>query len=147
MTYQEKRAILLFLSTLIYLGGFIWYKNIVCNDITISHDNISFWANFVAYAITFKILYNIALTIGLNTFYRTSTKEKEPAIVDEFDRIVQLKSLQNAFITFMLGMLIGIIGAANGLTISAMFNIFAIAFFASEVISGISQLYFYRKGV
>ena len=147
MTYQEKRAILLFVSTLIYLVGFIWYRNIVCNDATISHDDISFWANFVAYVIIIKILYNIVLTIGLNTFNRIITKEKEPRIVDEFDRIVQLKSLQNAFITYMLGMLLGIVGAANGLPISSMFNIFAIAFLASEIISGASQLYFYRKGV
>ena len=147
MTYQEKRAMLLFVSTLIYLVGFIWYRNTVCNDTTISHDDISFWANFVAYVIIIKILYNIVLTIGLNTLNRVITKEKEPKIVDEFDRIVQLKSLQNAFVTFMLGMLLGIIGAANSLPISAMFNIFAIAFLASEIVSGLSQLYFYRKGV
>ena len=147
MTYQEKRAILLFVTTIIYLFGFVWYRNIVCNDISISHDDISYWANFIAYVIIIKILYNIVFQIGFNTLNRVITKEKEPTIVDEYDRLVQLKSLQNAFITFMLGMLLGIVGAANGLEISAMFNIFALSFLASEIISGISQLYFYRKGV
>jgi hypothetical protein len=147
MTYQEKRAVLLFVSTLIYLAGFILYKNGLCSDPQIDKENIPFWSKMVLIVLGGKIVLNFILMLLFTLVNTIVTKERTPTIKDELDIAVEHHSLRNAFIIFMSGFLFAMIIGINDFQISTIFSIFIISFLLAEIVSGISQIYFYRRGV
>jgi len=110
-------------------------------------DSFSYWAYTVIIILSVKIGFNIIIQIFFSIFHALLTKEKQPNLVDELDNLIELKSLKFAFITFMLGFLIAMFSAANGMSIYIMFNLLILSFFAAEIVGPSSQVYYYRRGI
>jgi len=110
-------------------------------------DSFSYWAYIVIIILGVKIGFNIFVQIVFNIAHALITKEKQPSIVDELDNLIELRSLKYAFITFMLGFLMAMFSAANGMPIYVMFNLLILSFFAAELVGPSTQVYYYRRGI
>jgi len=110
-------------------------------------DSLSYWAYTVIIILSVKIGFNILVQIIFSIFYSLLSKEKQNNLVDELDNLIELKSLKYAFITFMLGFLMAMLSAANGMPMYVMFNLLILAFFAAEIVGPSSQVYYYRRGI
>ena len=68
-------------------------------------------------------------------------------VEDEMDKLVELKSLRVGFVIAGAGFLTALVFAYFGYTVDIMMNILFFSFSAGSVIEGLSQIYFYRRGV
>jgi hypothetical protein len=147
MSYQEKRAIVSLISTLV-INAFYWLymaQRYPSGD-DYSPDVFRFWGSafliLIAVSIIVKIIVYIIFTI-VNVIAR---QETEPSITDERDRLIELKSTRNSFYAFMLLMVVALASLAISMPPSVMFVLLILAGIASEIVSEVSQFYFYRRG-
>ena len=148
MSYQERKYMSSIFTSLIFIimyGMYILqqYQNGILDKI----DSLSYWAYTVIIILSIKIGFNIVVQIFFTIIHSLLSKEKQTNIVDELDNLIELKSLKYAFITFMLGFLMAMLSAANGMPMYVMFNLIILSFFAAEIVGPSSQVYYYRKGI
>ena len=148
MSYQERNHMSSIFSSLVFIliyGMYIFqqYQSGIIDRI----DSFSYWAYIVIIILGVKIGFNIVVQIFFKIIHSLITKENHPSVVDELDNLIELKSLKNAFITFMVGFLLAMLSAANGMPMYVMFNLLILSFFAAEIVGPYTQVYYYRKGV
>ena len=66
---------------------------------------------------------------------------------DERDRLIELKSTRNGFFVFIFGFVAAMVVVAAGMPPAVMFVTFVCSGVVSDMISTISEFYFYRRGV
>jgi len=148
MSYQEKKHITsIFTSAFFIIVYSMYLVQQYQSGILEKIDSFSYWAYIVIIILGVKIGFNIFVQIVFNIAHALITKEKQPSIVDELDNLIELRSLKYAFITFMLGFLMAMFSAANGMPIYVMFNLLILSFFAAELVGPSTQVYYYRRGI
>ncbi len=148
MSYQEKKHITSIFTSLLFTVTYCMYIFQQYQNGTLDKiDSLSYWAYTVIIILSVKIGFNILVQIIFSIFHSLLSKEKQPNLVDELDNLIELKSLKYAFITFMLGFLMAMLSAANGMPMYVMFNLLILSFFAAEIVGPSSQVYYYRKGI
>jgi len=148
MSYQEKNHITAIVSSLFFIivyGMYLvqQYQSGIIDNI----NSFSYWAYIVIIVLSVKIGFNILVQIVFTIFHSLLTKDKQPRYVDELDKLIELKSLKYAFITFMLGFLMAMLSAANDMPMYVMFNLLILSFFAAEIVGPATQVYYYRRGL
>lgn len=149
MSYQEKNITVSLISQLLILGFYLVNLYQMFQEGGLVPGRVfGLWATVILAAIVANILASILTNIVLTIFEAIKSKEyNEPRfIADERDKLIELKGMQSGYITFSVGTLVAIIAFVVGQPALQAFN--AIVFFAilAQIVSDISQVYFYRRG-
>ncbi len=148
MSFQEKRNIVSLISTLLIFSLYSMYVFQKYQEGSFHTSNaFSFWGAFILILIPVSILAKIIIHIVFSMINTIATKEKEPRITDELDKLIELKSTRNSHYVFIIGFLLAMIPLVMDHPPYVMFIILISSGLLSEVIGVITQLYLYRRGV
>jgi uncharacterized membrane protein YfcA len=147
MTYQERRAIVSVISTLLISTLYSAYMAQRYPEASAySAEVFRFWGAFFLILIPVSIVAKIIIYILFSIFNTVTTREQEPSITDERDKLIDLKATRNSLVVFTAGFLAGMLAAALGQPPTVMFIAFIASGVLAEVVSDLSQFYFYRRG-
>ncbi|MGO4497689.1 hypothetical protein AB4114_17570 [Paenibacillus sp. 2RAB27] len=148
MSYQEKKHIVSFISTVLIFGFYCWYVfQKVPNTNMDTMETLRFWAAAILILIPVSVVAKIIIAIVFNIIYRITTKEIEPSFSDELDKLIDLKATRNSHYVFTIGFLLAMGSLVLDMTPATMFIILIFSGFFSEMAGVFTQLYHYRKGV
>ncbi len=148
MSQSELRSLIALITWLpLYAGFGIYLKTqIAWADLETSEALRSF-AQAALAVVVLAILLAIVLEIGGSILYAIITGESQPVLSDERDRLLELKSMQAAFIAFGLAFIAVLVGLAFGWLqpLAALMALF-FALAASQVLAVAIKLALYRLG-
>ena len=150
MTFQEKNvAASLAVFTLI-LGFYVTRVFQMIQNESFNLTNMTrLWAIVIVLGIVVTIIGIILTHIGSGIVEAIKTRE-EPVIEDiqdERDRMIDLKGTRVAYIVYSLGVLLAMLTFAFGRPGLEMFSLLILAGLVAQIVSDISRLVLYRRGV
>ncbi len=161
MTYQTKKTITSLVASLIILVSYCLsiynhYKagNIIENDLQYwAKQMVTYIVVGVIVTIVLHIVFHIYLSINL-AIKEQSKDDKEinrklelEMIEDEMDKLIELKSMRVGYIVVSVGFVSSLVYLAFGGNIVVVLNIMYLSFFVGSLSEGLSNLFFYFKGV
>lgn len=147
MTYQEKRAVVSVISTLLITALYTAYMAQRYPAVSeYSAEVFRYWGAFFLILIPVSIVAKVIIYILFNIFTTVTTQEQEPSITDERDKLIDLKATRNSLVVFTAGFLAAMAAVALGQSPTVMFILFIASGVLAEVASDLSQFYFYRRG-
>jgi hypothetical protein len=165
MSYQEKRTIVTVLTGILILMAYCIYAFGKVNAGIESAEDLKFWAFamllFIGIGIVaniiIQIVFHILLSIGIaikEQIQNGSVNDDEiektlelDMVEDEMDKLIGLKSMRIGFAVAGIGFVTGLIALVTGYSPAVMMNIIFISFNVGSILEGITQIYYYRKGV
>lgn len=147
MSYQEKRSIVYLISTLLIYTLYVVY--VIARAPLMSDGSpqaLRFWAGAILLLVPVEIIGTVVLHVIFSVINTVATKEKEPAVTDERDQLVELKAMRNGFYLFMLAFIGAIAVLVLGQPPAVMFNLFVVGLFTSQLVGYATQFYLYRRG-
>jgi uncharacterized membrane protein len=148
MSYQERRAVVAFLSTILINAGYLAYmlpRQPVGDPY--APEVFRFWGEFFLVLIGVSIIVRIVIAILFSILNTIATQEREPGFEDERDRLIDLKSTRNGFFVFAIGFLLAMVALVMNMTPATMFLLMMVGGVASSIVSELSEFWFYRQGV
>ncbi len=163
MSYQEKRTILSVTIGVLLLVAYCIYAFGSAGATQV--DDLKFWATtmlvfigigivaMIVIQIVFHILLSISLAVKQKMIDEScDDKEIEKSIQremveDEMDKLIELKASRIGLSFAGFGFVAGLIALGLDASVVVMLNILFISYSVGTVIEGLTQLYFYRKGV
>ncbi|XEC95086.1 hypothetical protein AB6A23_00385 [Paenibacillus tarimensis] len=165
MSYQEKRAIVSMVTGIFILGAYCVYAYGKYQSGKIATHDMKFWAGTmlmfigigIVAAITIQIIFHILLSVAVTVQEKTrngqcddkeikKTIESE-MVPDEMIKLIELKSMRIGFIVAGIGFVTALVSQVLDYSNAVMLNIMFVSFYAGSLFGGLTQLYFYRKGV
>lgn len=143
---QEKRAIVSLSSTAFAFAAYTWYLLNAYQEHNASTD-FRFWAIAILLLVPITVIIKIIIHIIFVFINRSVTKENEILLIDELDKIIELKATKYSHWIFILGFFLSIIPLALSMQPAFSFFLLIISAFISGMTRDIAQIYFYRKGV
>ncbi len=152
MSFQERRTIL-------YIGSFIlisaFYAMIVfqkLNQLDVSADPgperlLKFWGTVLVLFVLIQIVGRILVHIILAVITAALGERDEDEIVDELERLVDLKATRNGSTAFMIGFFLSMGSLMLGAGPALMFKLLFGSLIACGIVGDVSQLWFYRRGI
>jgi len=165
MSYQEKRTVVTVLTGILILIAYCIYAFGKVNAGVESAEDLKFWAFamllFIGIGIVaniiIQIVFHILLSIGIaikEQIQNGSVNDDEiektlelDMVEDEMDKLIGLKSMRIGFVVAGIGFVSGLISLAMDYSPAVMINIIFISFNVGSILEGITQIYYYRKGV
>jgi hypothetical protein len=165
MSYQEKRTIVTVLTGILILVAYCIYAFGKVSAGIEAAEDLKFWAFtmllFIGIGIVaniiIQIVFHILLSIGIaikeqiqNGSVNDDEIEKNlelEMVEDEMDKLIGLKSMRVGFVVAGVGFVTALIALVTGYTPEVMMNIIFISFNAGSILEGITQIYYYKKGV
>lgn len=165
MSYQEKKTIVALLTGIFVLAGYCIYTFNMVRSGMAAADDARFWATAilifigigVAASIVIQIVFHILLSVALAVKKQVQSgkcddKEIEKTlelemVEDEMDKLIGLKAMRISFAIAGTGFIIALISLVLNYSPAVMLNIIFLAFSIGSMIEGVTQLYFYRRGV
>lgn len=147
MSYQEKRALVVFISTILISGlysfvVFYGYQGTILSD----PNNFRFWGKVFLILIPVMIVAQIIIHIVFTIINKMVTNESIPCFSDERDKLIELKAINVSHWVFVLGFLLSMGSQAIGMQPWVMFITLAAAGAVSGCTAEITKFYLYRKG-
>lgn len=147
MSFQERRAIVSLISTLVITAGYSAYMLQRYPPVdAYSVEAFRFWGEFFLILIPVTIVARILITIAFSIFNAIATREDEPSVTDERDKLIELKANKNSLYALSIGCMLAMGSLALEMQPPTMFVILLGAGVLSAIISDVSQFYFYRRG-
>ena len=161
MTYQTKKTMVSLLASIAILISYcISVYNDISKGLTLEND-ATFWAKkmliFIAIGVAINIIsfivFHILLSVNLSV--KDSMKDSKKIIrklelemiEDEMDKLIELKSLRVGYFIASSGFILGLILLAFNTSIAIVLNILFLSFFVGAIAEGISNLFFYFRGI
>lgn len=148
MSIQEKKAIFGMISTLLIMGGYVFYTFGL--NAEYSNEKINdpqFWGNFMLIMVGVSIGLKIIGHIIFHLYLVAAHREENPDFLDEYDKQIEMRSERNSHYVFLVGFMASWIPLAMGEPISVMFIILLISGTISGVLDDAWKLYYYKKGL
>ncbi|WP_414732813.1 hypothetical protein [Acetobacterium carbinolicum] len=168
MNYQEKKVITSIIAGVLVLVTYSIYgmsKYLEIRDDLL--NNLEFWATTMLVAIgggivvviLIQIIFHIILAVANEVAKEVAKKVSNvgkneiyeeleiTGIEDEMDKLIALKAMRNSFVMVGIGFIIALLSLYLKMPPAIMLNIIFISFSLGSLFEGLSQLYFYRKGV
>jgi len=147
MSYQERRAIVNIISSVLITAFYSAYMVERYPQVdSYAPDIFHFWGSYIMLLIPVSIVARIIIYIIFSIINTIATREQQPDIEDERDKLIELKASQNSGYVFIIGFVL----AMGSLVISqppAVMFIILIGFgLASDVLSNLFQFIYYRRG-
>ncbi len=157
MTYQTKKTIVSLLASIAILISYcISVYNDISKSLTLEND-ATFWAKkmliFIAIGVAINmisfIVFHILLSVNLSVkdSKEINRKLELEKVEDEMDKLIELKSLRVGYIIASTGFILGLIFLAFNTSIAIVLNILFLSFFVGAIAEGISNLFFYFRGI
>lgn len=157
MTYQTKKTIVSLLASIAILISYcISVYNDISKGLTLEND-ATFWAKkmliFIAIGVAINmisfIVFHILLSVNLSVkdSKEINRKLELEMVEDEMDKLIELKSLRVGYIIASTGFILGLILLAFNTSIAIVLNILFLSFFVGAIAEGISNLFFYFRGI
>jgi hypothetical protein len=148
MSYQERRSLVNLVSSVVITALYAAYmmQRYPQAD-PYSPEIFHYWGSFFLILIPVSIVARIIIYILFAIVNAIATREQEPPITDERDKLIELKSQANSGYVFIVGFLLAMFSLVLSMPPATMFIILICAGIASEVVGDISQFLFYRRGV
>jgi len=153
MTYQEYKSLTNIISTILITGiyALVVYQRYL-NGIGDTTDIFRFWAItiliFIPISIVARIIIMIIFTI-INTVIQTAKGEEVDNLdfIDERDKLIELKTTKISLMVFALGFILALVTQVTNMG-NHMFFITLILFgVITEVVSEVTSIIYYRKGL
>jgi uncharacterized membrane protein len=147
MSYQERRSLVNLISIILITAVYSAYMiQRYPAGSAYSPEVFHFWGAFFLILIPVSVVARIIIYIIFHIINAIATREEEPPITDERDKLVELKASQNSLYVFAVGFILAMVALVVGMPPAAMFIILICSGVASEMVGDISQFYFYRRG-
>lgn len=161
MTYQTKKTITSLIASLIILVSYcLSVSNQFSKGNTMNTD-LQFWAKQMVTYIVVGVVVTIVLHIVFHIYLSINLAIKEEIkddkainhklelemIEDEMDKLIELKSMRVGYIVVSIGFVSSLVFLAFGGNIILVLNIMYLSFFIGSFSEGLSNLFFYFKGV
>ena len=165
MSYQEKKTIVSILTGILLLAAYCIYAFSKVQSGMVAPDDMKFWATAilifigigVVASIVIQIVFHILLSIAIAVKEQVQNgkcddKEIEKTlelemVEDEMDKLIGLKSMRIGFAIAGIGFIAALVSLVLNYSPAVMLNIIFVSFSIGSMIEGITQLYFYRRGV
>jgi hypothetical protein len=165
MSYQEKKTIVSIITGLFILGAYFIYTYTKFQSGVVIEGDLKFWATAmllfigigVVATIIIQIIFHILLSIAIAMQAKLKDencddKEIEKTIElemvsDEMDKLIELKSNMVGFGVAGAGFVLALIALVLNYSPVVMLNVMFASFYFGSLLEGITQLYFYRKGI
>jgi hypothetical protein len=147
MSYQERRSIVNLISTILIsvLYSAFMIQRYPASD-AYSPDVFRFWGAFFLILIPVSIVAKIVIYIVFAIINAIATREQELPITDERDKQIETKATMKSHYVFVVGFILAMGSLAINTPPAIMFVILLLSGIVSELVSEISQFYFYRRG-
>ena len=151
-SHQEKGTIVSLATTILSFAIYCLVVFQKYQDVNLdpananSADEFKFWATVILVLIPVLIVSQIVSQIIFIIINFVVTGEEAPEIIDEFDKLIDLKSTRNFYHTFMVGFLLSMIAIVLDEPPATMLIIMFAAILVSGVILDLSERYYYRRG-
>jgi uncharacterized membrane protein len=149
MSYQERRSLVYLISTIVISVAYAAYVAQRFPDADpYSAEMFRFWGAFFLILIPVNIVARIVILIVFAILDTIATGKEEPAtnVTDERDRLIDLKANQYTLWALAIGFMLAMIALVLEMPPSMMFVLLFIAGTIGEILSSISQFYYYRRG-
>jgi hypothetical protein len=147
MSFQERRALVSLVSSIVISAAYSAYMIQRYPEAgAYSPEVFRFWGSYFLILIPVSIVAKIVIYIAFYIVNAIATREVEDSITDERDKLIELKATRNSLYVFGLGFLLAMGSLVLEMPPSVMFIILICSGIVSEVISDISQFFFYRRG-
>jgi hypothetical protein len=148
MSSQEKQAIVSLITTLLITPLYsIFMAQRYPHASAYSPEVFRFWGTFLLILIPVSIVANIVIHIVFSIINTIATREEESSLSDERDKLIVLKSQRNAGFVFILGFVIAMGSLAFDQPPTVMFITLIASGMLTSIVTDVSSLYYYRKGV
>lgn len=148
MSYQERRSLVNIIGTVLITTLYSAYMIQRYPEASpYSQEVFRYWGSFFLILIPVSIVAKIIIAIVFAILNAIATREEEPAITDERDNLIDLKSNRNSLYTFAAGFMLAMGSLVVDMPPATMFITLVITGVVSEMIGEISQFYYYRRGV
>jgi Mg2+/citrate symporter len=165
MSYQEKRVMVFMITVISILGAYWIYTYGKYQSGAIATDDMKFWAGTmllfigisIVAAIVIQIIFHILLSMAIVVQEKTRTGQyddkeikrtiESEMVTDEMDKLIKLKSIRIGYIVVGIGFITALVSQVFNFSSAVMINIIFVSFYAGSLFEGLTQFYFYRKGV
>jgi len=165
MSYQEKKTIVTIFTGILLLAAYGAYAyNKVASGVAAA-DNLKFWAAtmlvFVGIgiiaSIIIQIIFHILISIALAVKSQVQNGQCDDQeiektlelemVEDEMDKLIGLKSMRFGFAIAGIGFMLSLVSLVMNYAPAVMLNIIFISFNFGAILEGITQLFYYRRGI
>ena len=148
MTYQEKNVLVSLVSGVIVFALYAYFTRQMYQAGAFEGPDAGAQIGMSVLWLVFGgIVVHIIAQIVFSTAHAIIAREAKPSpVVDERDRLIELRALRVAYYIIAMGFVGAMIGLALGQTYFATFNIIVFSFFAASLVEGLVQLFLYRRG-
>jgi hypothetical protein len=148
MSYQERRSLLNLASSILITALYAAYmiQRYPQAD-PYSPEIFHYWGSFFLILIPVSIVARIIIYILFEIVNAVATRQEEPPITDERDKLIELKSQLNAGYVFIIGFMLAMLSLVLSMPPAVMFIIMFCAGLLTEVIGDILSFLYYRRGV
>jgi len=165
MSYQEKRIIVTILTGILILAAYGIYSIGKIQSGMVDPNDLKFWAVTMLIFIGIGVVALIVIQIVFHILLAIATAVKEQVqngkyddeeiektlelemVEDEMDKLIGLKSMRIGYTTTGIGFISALASLVLNYSPAVMINILFVSVSIGSMIEGISQLYFYRRGV
>lgn len=148
MTYQEKKSLITLISSaVLFVLYFLNVYSVVQTSSLYSTNPLKFYAIVVLMMVVVQVIAQIIVFIIFIVINKIITDEDDPNLIDELDKLIELKSTKNFLMTFLIAFFISMISVVLGGNIDTMFVIILGGFAVAGIVSGTSEFLYYRRGV
>lgn len=147
MSYQEKRSIVYIFNILLITAIYVWYAfDLQPEEVIYSTEDFRIWGKIILFMIPAQIVITIITQIIFAIVNTVATREEMPTVTDERDKLIDLKSIRNAYTVFMFGVVLSMIPVVMQSPLYVMFNLLIVCLLLAQFVWSVSQFYFYRRG-
>ena len=148
MSLQEKKALFNLITTVLIMGGYIFYTFELHGEENLARVNdIQFWGEFMLVMVGVTIVLKIVSYIVFSIFMKSIHKNEDLEFMDDYDKQIEMRSDHNSNYLFMISFVFAMVPIAMGRPVSYMFIILLSGGFSSGILSDILKLYYYKKGI
>ena len=149
MSTQEKKSLVNIFTDLLIFGGYLYYIFVIngVDNMPLIND-LKFWARFILVMIPVIIVAKIIIHIIFAILKGIANRgELEPSMVDERDKLIELKSNRNSQWVFAFGFIMAMVVILMDYELHMMFVIIISSGVISGILGDLSKFYYYRKGI
>ncbi len=148
MSYQEKRALVNLFSSIAIVTLYSLYMRDRYPQVgDYAPEVFRFWGQFFFFLIPVSIVARIVIYIVFSIVNTIATREEEPDITDERDKLIELKASRNSAFVLGAGIVLAMASQVIELPPAVMFIALIGAGMFGEMVSDISTFLYYRRGV
>ena len=151
MSIQVQKAVFNFVTTILLIGGYLFYVFGIQGDVNLSKVlDIQFWGIFILKLTVLMVVAKIILFILFAIFKKVKNRnmdEEDLEFMDERDKLIEMKSDRYSHWIAMFGFMVSMIPVSMGYSVHYMFITILIFGFVSALMSDVWKIYFYKKGI